>query len=90
MSSLPAENPQEQQLLRSIESVIQEVFQDENLRVSETTRASDVEGWDSLAHMMLILAIEKKFNIKFKLSHLQDIQQVGDLVQMVKKLAPHA
>lgn len=49
------------------------------------TKASDVPGWDSVSHVVLILAIEKHFRVKFTASEIGRLQNVGDLGDLIEK-----
>ncbi len=68
---------------RCVEAIFRDIFRDENLTIHAETSAKDIDGWDSLAHISLIVAIEKKFSIKFKLAELQDIGNVGDMLKLI-------
>ena len=50
------------------------------------TCADDIEDWDSLEQINLLTAIEKKFNIKFKLSDVRGLKDVGDLLDLVARM----
>lgn len=65
--------------------IFRKVFKDEQLIISESTTANDVERWDSLSHMTLISAIEEEFKIKFKLKDLVAMKNVGDLVNILEQ-----
>lgn len=67
-----------------VEGIFRDLFRDEGLAIHTETSAKDIEGWDSLAHITLIVAIEKKFGIKFKLAELQELSNVGDILALVK------
>jgi len=69
---------------RVVEGVFRDLFRDKSLTIHTETSAKDIEGWDSLAHITLIVAIEKKFGIKFKLAELQELSNVGDILALVK------
>lgn len=78
----------------NLNQVFQHVFDDDRLSVTETTTATEVEGWDSMAHINLIVAIEKHFDIKFSAAELaltrtQDAS-VGQLLTLLKKKVPTA
>jgi acyl carrier protein len=51
--------------------------------MNEATRASDVRGWDSLAHVNIILNIEKAFGIRFKAADIARIENAGSLVDII-------
>lgn len=70
----------EQRLL----SIFREIFDDPDLQISRSTTASDVENWDSLTHINLIVAIEREFKIKLTTSEVAKLQNVGDLMQLIE------
>lgn len=73
----------------ALQEVFRSVFDDEQLTVTEATTAADIEGWDSLGHINLIIAIEKRFGIKFanaEISRLKaDGSNVGTLIDLLHK-----
>lgn len=68
---------------------VQEVFRDEleldDLVLEDETTADDVEEWDSLSHVQLVVALEKSFNIKFTSREILSWDNVGDLVDCISK-----
>lgn len=66
-----------------IQSIFRTVLKHDDLILTENLSANDVQGWDSLSHMLLISEIESALNIKFKLKDLNKMKQVGDLVDIV-------
>ncbi len=68
---------------------VQEVFRDEleldELVLNEETTADDVEEWDSLSHIQLVVAIEKAFGIKFTSREILSWDNVGDLIDSIEK-----
>ena len=58
-------------------------FWNENFEMTDELAAKDVEGWDSLSHMLIITEIEKKFEIRFKLKELNKLNNMGNLLQLV-------
>ena len=75
------------EILNQITDIMRDVFDEDDLEVSEVTSAEDVEEWDSLSHVRLIVAIERKFGFKFKNSEIESLKNVGDLVNMVETKA---
>ena len=69
----------------ALNRIFQDVFDNEQLRVQKTTTASDIEGWDSLAHVSLIVAIERQFKIKFRLGEIQDLKNVGEMIELIQQ-----
>lgn len=72
-----------------IMSRVQEVFRDEleldDLVLTDETTADDVEEWDSLSHVQLVVALEKDFDIKFTSREILSWDNVGDLVDCIGK-----
>jgi acyl carrier protein len=68
---------------------VQEVFRDEleldDLVLEDETTADDVEEWDSLSHVQLVVALEKSFNIKFTSREILSWDNIGDLVDCISK-----
>jgi acyl carrier protein len=67
-----------------VTAIFQDVFDDETIVLLQETTANDIEDWDSLAHITLIVAIEKEFNIKFDLIELKPLQNVGELLDLIQ------
>ncbi len=67
-------------------SVFQQVFDDDELIVTRTTSAADVDGWDSLTHVSLMLTIENRFGIRFKSSQVASLKDVGELADLIETL----
>ncbi|GHT04069.1 acyl carrier protein [Bacteroidia bacterium] len=72
-----------QEVMDKIQSIFRTVLKHDDLILTENLSANDVQGWDSLSHMLLISEIESALNIKFKLKDLNKMKQVGDLVDIV-------
>lgn len=74
-----------QDILNEIIKSFTVVLEHNNFILTESTTADDVDGWESITHMMIINEIEKTFNIKFKLMDLMNMDTVGDLVIAIEK-----
>jgi acyl carrier protein len=61
------------------------VFDDETIEISPLTTAKDIDGWDSLAHIRLIVTIEKVLKVKFSALEISDLQSVDDLLNLLLK-----
>lgn len=66
-------------------SVFRRVFDDPKLTIGETTTASDVEGWDSLVNVSLMVAVEKAFGVRFTTKEVQALANVGELMQLIER-----
>lgn len=68
----------------SIKDVLVSTLEHNNFEMHDELTAVDVDGWDSLSHMMIITKIEEKFNIKFKLRDLNKLKNMGSLVAVIQ------
>lgn len=71
------------EILQQVESIFNDVLDEENIVLTETTTANDVEGWDSLTHIQLIVAIEKHFKIKFSSKEILSWKNVGEMLEAI-------
>jgi len=76
------------QILDIVQGIFRDVFDRQDLIIQRETTAQDVEDWDSLAHINLVVAIEKRFNIKFALGELQALKNVGDMIDLIVRKSP--
>lgn len=75
----------------SLSEVFRMVFQNPEIRVAAETTADDIEGWDSLSHVILIAAIEDKYQITFSSREILRFRCVGDMLTAInQKLAQDA
>ena len=72
-------------ILERIQPVFRDIFDNEDLVVTEETVAADVEDWDSFAQMQIIMAIEEMFAISFSTEEVTAFKNVGDIVRAVEK-----
>jgi acyl carrier protein len=76
-----------QQTRAALQTVFRSVFADDSLVISDPMTAADVDGWDSLGHINLIIAVEKRFKIKFSTAEISrlkaDGQNIGTFLQLV-------
>lgn len=70
---------------KKLNDVFCEVFDNDEIHLSPEMTAHDVDGWDSLSHVNLIVAIETKFGIKFPQKELLTFKNVGDLLQSIRR-----
>lgn len=64
--------------------VLVDVFDDDDLVATPGLSASDVDGWDSLAHVRFMLAVEKAFDVRFSASEISSFKTVGDLARAIQ------
>jgi acyl carrier protein len=76
-------------LLQRVTQVFQRVLDDDELAVTRETTAQDVEGWDSVTHVTLLVNCERAFGIKVRSSEVAGLKNVGELVDLIAaKQAP--
>ena len=67
-------------------AVFRDVFDDDTIVIAPETTAKDIEGWDSLANIELLVAIEKRFSrVKFNTGEVANLRNVGELVAAIKR-----
>lgn len=75
-------------LYTKLTEIFHDVFDDDEIVLSPQMTASDVDGWDSLKHVRLILSVEKGFGVRFSASEVSHMKNVGDLAgQIASKLS---
>jgi acyl carrier protein len=72
------------QIYARLKEIFEDVFDEESITVTPELSAKDVEGWDSLAHIRLLLTVEKAFKIKFSTSEVAKLENVGELVALIE------
>ena len=69
--------------MESLTEVFRRVFDDEELVLAQEMTSNDIDGWDSLTHVNLILAVESRYRVRFTQKELLTQKNVGDLVRMI-------
>ena len=67
-----------------LSEIFHDVFDDENLVLRPQLTADDVDEWDSLTHVRLVLAVEKKFGLKFSAAELGRLKNVGEFASLIE------
>jgi acyl carrier protein len=70
--------------IEALTEVFRQVFEDPGITLKPETTANDVEGWDSLSHINLMMAVENRFNIRFSQKEVISFKNVGDLARCVE------
>jgi len=73
----------EQEILDRVTAVVRDQLDDEAIVLTMDTDAKSVEGWDSLAHVRIMIATEQDFGIEFATSDIENLGNVGDLVRLI-------
>jgi acyl carrier protein len=72
---------------RRLNRVFQDIFDDQSLKIADSMTAADVEGWDSLTHIDLIVQVEREFVIKLSTAEVRALKNVGDFVALIAQKA---
>ena len=71
--------------IEMLEPVFREVFDDMTISLNRAMTANDIDDWDSLTHMNLVIALELRFKVKFALGELQSLKNVGEMQDIINK-----
>ena len=74
------------EVMERVADVIRDVFDDDQIQITDATVAGDVEGWDSLMHITLIGTIEDEFDVKFAMKDVVGMKNVGQMVDLILEL----
>jgi acyl carrier protein len=70
------------EILHKIESIFHDVLDDNDLTISRETTANDVEDWDSLNHVQIIVAVESEFSIRFTTREIEELKNIGQMCDL--------
>lgn len=71
------------EILKQVNEVFNDVMDNESIVLNDLTSANDVEEWDSLAHIHLVVAIERHFKIRFGSKEIQSWENVGEMLDCI-------
>lgn len=72
-----------QDILEQISQVFADTLDEDTLTLTESSTADDVEGWDSLMHVQLVVAVEKKFKVRFTAKEIQSWKNIGEMIDSI-------
>ncbi len=75
----------EEEIYKQLNEIFEDILEIDNINLTSSTTADDVEGWDSLAHISLITSIERHFKIKFSMNEIVNLHNVGNLVSLIEQ-----
>jgi acyl carrier protein len=73
------------EVLNKVSSILGDILDIPDLKLAATTSADDVDGWDSVNHVKLIVAIEDAYKIKFATDEIAAPENVGQLIALIQK-----
>ena len=74
---------EKEEIYERLNNVFRDVFDDESIVVKPETTANDIEDWDSLEHINLVVAVEQEFGMKFNMNEVTTMKDVGDMVEII-------
>lgn len=72
-----------EEVLERLTNVFKDVFDLEEVTITDSTTSEDIEDWDSLEHINLIVAVETEFGIKFNMNEVGSMKNVGEMVDII-------
>ena len=72
-----------EEILKKVQDIFKDVLEDEDIELSYNTTSNDIEGWDSINNILLIVEIEKEFNFKFKLEEILGFKNIGEMCDII-------
>jgi acyl carrier protein len=72
------------ELIDTVTAIFREVFDDETLVLNDNMSASDIDEWDSLTHIRLIVSHEIEFGIKFSIAEVSELNNVGEFINLLE------
>lgn len=71
------------EVFNNVQDIFRDIFDEDDLKIEDTTISDDIEEWDSLNHINLVSAIEKEFKIRFALGELQSMKNIGIMIDLI-------
>lgn len=72
-----------EEVFEKLNEIFQDVFDDEDIVVNDETTSDDIDDWDSLEHINLIVAVERGFGIKFTMGETTGMKNVGEMADII-------
>ncbi len=79
------QNQDSPEIIERLTQIFRNVLDNDDLVITPATKAEDVDGWDSLAHIHLVVSIEKALGMRFSAEEVSSLENVGDLVALIIK-----
>lgn len=72
-----------EEVFERLNKVFRDVFDDDDITVTENTTSADIDDWDSLEHINLVAAVEQEFGMKFTMGQVVTMKNVGEMVDII-------
>ena len=70
-------------IIENLRTIFIKVLEHEKFDIQDNLTADDVDGWDSLSHMLIVTEVENSFSIKFKFRELNKMKNLGDMINLI-------
>ena len=74
-----------QEIINKMNTIFCEVFDDDSIKIFDNMTSADIEDWDSLNHITLVVNIEKVFDLKLNLSEVGKLENIGEMIELILK-----
>jgi len=78
-------DPRRAQIQQRLNEVFRQVFDDDNLQIHDSMTAKDIDEWDSLMHITLVISVEKEFGIRMNSAEVGKLENVGAMIGLIEK-----
>ena len=68
-----------------LNAVFRQVLEDDEINLTPEMTADNVQGWDSMNHIFIVVELEKRFRIKFQAAEMEELKNVGELASLVRQ-----
>lgn len=72
------------EIIESLTTIMEDVFDVDDLEYKDSLSAADIEEWDSLSNIRFMVAVEKEFGIRFSNAEIEGLQNVGEMVSLIE------
>ncbi len=76
------------EIKKRLNAVFCDVFDDESIQIKDEMTAADLDEWDSLSHITLVLAVEREFRVKLKTAEVGSLENVGEMIKLLMNRTP--
>ena len=77
----------ESKIISELNEIFRDLFDDDDIEVTRKTTADDIDDWDSLEHINLIGAVERKYKISFTMKEVSSMKNVGEMIDIIMERA---
>jgi acyl carrier protein len=74
----------EQHIMQQLTDLFRDLFDLPELELTRATSADDIDEWDSVNHVMLVVQVEREFGVKFHTAEIEELKNVGDLATLIQ------